>query len=146
MNRVIVRYKVKGDSVQENIDYIQAVFSALEKSKPDGLRYASFQLEDGVSFVHIASIETDDGTNPLPALDEFKTFVKDIAARCDEAERRSSDTRTRSRPTLRATRTHSARAAAAYPPGPARRLRPGRPGYRGMGQVGRLRSGSLRRL
>ena len=90
MNRVIVRYKVKGDSVQENIDYIQAVFSALENSKPEGLRYASFQLEDGVSFVHIASIETDDGTNPLPALDEFKTFVKDIAARCDEAPVASS--------------------------------------------------------
>ena len=85
MNRVIVRYKVKGDNVQENIDYIQAVFAALEKSRPEGLRYASFQLEDGVSFVHIASIETDNGENPLPALDEFKSFVKDITQRCEEA-------------------------------------------------------------
>jgi hypothetical protein len=90
MNRVIVRYKVKGDRIQENIDYIQAVFAALEKSKPEGLRYASFQLEDGLSFVHIASIETDNGENPLPAFDEFKAFVKDIAQRCEEAPLASS--------------------------------------------------------
>ncbi len=58
MKRILVRYKVKTESAQENIEYIQAVFGALENSKPEGLRYASFQLEDGVSFVHIASIET----------------------------------------------------------------------------------------
>lgn len=84
MKRVIVRYKVKEDQAQQNIAYIQDVFSTLENSKPEGLRYASFRLEDGVSFVHIASIETEDGTNPLAALDEFKTFTKDIASRCEE--------------------------------------------------------------
>ena len=84
MNRVIVRYKVKEDKAQENINYIQDVFTALEKSKPDCLRYASFQLEDGLSFVHIASIETKDGSNPLPSLEEFNAFTQDIASRCDE--------------------------------------------------------------
>ena len=84
MKRILVKYKVKEDQAQENIEYIQAVFSALERSKPEGLRYASFQLEDGVSFVHIASIETEDGSNPLPTFDEFKTFVNDIALRCVE--------------------------------------------------------------
>ncbi len=84
MKRVIVRYKVKGDRAQQNIEYIQGVFSALEKSKPEGLRYASFQLEDGVSFIHIASIETEDGANPLASLDEFKAFTQDIASRCEE--------------------------------------------------------------
>lgn len=84
MKRILVRYKVKTESAQENIEYIQAVFGALENSKPEGLRYASFQLEDGVSFVHIASIETEDGSNPLPSFDEFKAFVNDIASRCVE--------------------------------------------------------------
>ncbi len=84
MKRILVRYKVKTESVQENIEYIQAVFGALENSKPEGLRYASFQLEDGVSFVHIASIETEDGSNPLPSFDEFNAFVNDIASRCVE--------------------------------------------------------------
>ena len=84
MKRVIVRYRVKEDKAQQNIEYIQAVFSALEKSKPEGLRYSSFQLEDGVSFIHIASIETEDGSNPLSALDEFRAFTEDIASRCEE--------------------------------------------------------------
>jgi len=84
MKRVIVRYKVKEDRAQENIEFVQAVFSALERSKPEGLRYATFQLEDGVSFIHIASIETEDGSNPLGALAEFTAFTEDIASRCDE--------------------------------------------------------------
>ena len=60
------------------------MFSALEKSKPEGLRYASFQLEDGVSFIHIASINTEDCVNPLASLDELKAFTQDIASRCEE--------------------------------------------------------------
>jgi hypothetical protein len=84
MKRVLVRYKVKADKAEQNIKYIQAVFNALEESKPDGLGYASFQLEDGVTFVHIASIETEDESNPLSGLDEFKVFTQDIASRCEE--------------------------------------------------------------
>ena len=84
MPKVIVRYKVKSDKAQENIDYINQVFKALKQASPARLRYASFVLEDGLSFVHIASIETDDGSNPLTALPEFQAFVADIASRCDE--------------------------------------------------------------
>ena len=84
MKRILVKYKVKKDKLAENIDYIQNVFSALEKIKPNGLRYASFKLEDGVSFVHIASIEAESGENPLSELEEFKAFVSDIASRCEE--------------------------------------------------------------
>ena len=84
MKRIIVRYKLKEGKAEENINYVKNVFGALEKSKPDGLRYATFQSEDKLSFTHIASIETEDGSNPLSVLDEFKAFSKDIAARCDE--------------------------------------------------------------
>lgn len=84
MKRVIVRYKVKEDQAAQNVAYIRSVFAALESNKPDGLRYASFQLEDGVSFIHVASIETTDGSNPLAALAEFEAFTEDIASRCDE--------------------------------------------------------------
>ena len=84
MKRVLVRYKVKADKAAENIAYIQAVFDALNERKPEGLRYASFQLDDGVTFVHIASIETEDGSNPLSDLAEFDAFTDDIAARCDD--------------------------------------------------------------
>ena len=84
MKRVIVRYKVKEDRVHQNIRFIKDVFLALERSKPEGLRYTTFQLEDKVSFIHIVSLESEDDTNPLASLKEFKAFTEDIASRCEE--------------------------------------------------------------
>ena len=56
MKRVMVRYKVKADRATENERYIASVFEQLKREQPPGLRYASFKLGDGVSFVHIASL------------------------------------------------------------------------------------------
>ena len=84
MKRVLVRYKVKSDRAEENTDYIQKVFSELQQNSPDGLRYASFKLMDGVSFVHIASIETENGNNPLAEWTVFKNFQAEIKDRCGE--------------------------------------------------------------
>jgi len=81
----MVRYRVKAEQASENERYIQSVFAELEREKPTGLRYASFTLPDGVSFVHIASIETTDGTNPLLELPSFKEFTARIKDRCEEA-------------------------------------------------------------
>jgi hypothetical protein len=81
---VMVRYKVKADASGENERLIKAVFAELARSRPAGLRYQSFKLADGVSFVHVASVDTADGTNPLVALDAFKSFTKDIKDRCTE--------------------------------------------------------------
>ncbi len=83
MKAVMVRYKVKADRVEENRGHIERVFEALAKNQPQGLRYASFRLPDGVSFVHLAAVDAD-GENPLPATPEFQAFVADIGARCDE--------------------------------------------------------------
>ncbi|HWU90250.1 MAG TPA: hypothetical protein VN253_23460 [Kofleriaceae bacterium] len=84
MRRVMVSYKVKPDRAAENERYIHAVFAQLERDRPAGLRYASFKLDDGLRFVHIASLEVADGTNPLTALDAFKSFAAQIKDRCDE--------------------------------------------------------------
>ena len=84
MKRVMVRYRVRADQAADNERYIQAVFAELEREKPAGLRYASFKLPDGVSFVHIASVETTDGSHPLTALASFKEFTARIKERCEE--------------------------------------------------------------
>jgi hypothetical protein len=84
MKRVMVRYKVKADKAAENEEFIKKVFEELLQSNPDGLRYGSFKLEDGVSFVHIASIETENGENPLSQSSAFKSFQENIKDRCDE--------------------------------------------------------------
>ena len=85
MKRLMVRYKVKADRAAENESYIAKVFKQLKSDSPPGLRYASFKLEDGVSFVHIASIETPDGSNPLGEQSAFKAFVAQIKERCEDA-------------------------------------------------------------
>ena len=68
MRQLMVRYKVKPELAQENERLVRAVYDELEHSAPAGLRYATFKLEDGVSFVHFASIETDVGHNPLRSM------------------------------------------------------------------------------
>lgn len=83
MSHVIVRYKVKEGRADENAGLIEKVFAELAETKPSGLRYAAFRGEDG-TFVHVASIETDDGSNPLQKTEAFKKFTADIKERCDE--------------------------------------------------------------
>ncbi len=84
MKRVMVRYKLKAERVGENEALVGAVFTALAEGKPEGLRYATFKLPDGQSFVHIASVETTDGQNPLQALAAFRAFTEAIKDRCEE--------------------------------------------------------------
>ena len=44
----------------------------------------SFRLSDGVSFVHIVSVETADGHNPLIETPAFRVFNAGIQDRCEE--------------------------------------------------------------
>ena len=84
MKQVMVRYKVKPDRAVENEELVRAVYQELERTAPAGLRYATFCLEDGVSFVHLASVETADGRNPLADTEAFARFQEGIRDRCEE--------------------------------------------------------------
>ena len=83
MRRVIVQYKVKPERAAENEALIEKVFEELAQTQPVGLRYTAFKMEDGVSFVHIASIETEDGVNPLDNSPAFQAFQAGIRERCE---------------------------------------------------------------
>jgi hypothetical protein len=80
----MVRYKVKPDRAAENEQLVRAVYDELHRTQPAGLRYATFQLEDGVSFVHLSTSEAPDGRNPLSDVEAFARFQEGIGARCDE--------------------------------------------------------------
>lgn len=84
MKRVIVRYKVKPERAAENVSLIQQVFAQLTSEKPEDVRYATFKLDDGVSFVHVATIDAADGKNPLLAVAAFQRFSEAIKDRCIE--------------------------------------------------------------
>ena len=79
----MVRYKVKPDQVERNEALVRAVYDELHRTAPAGLRYATFRMDDGVSFVHLASVEGD-GANPLQSVEAFARFQQGIAERCDE--------------------------------------------------------------
>jgi hypothetical protein len=84
MSVVIVQYKTKPDKAEENQALVEKVFAELNTDRPAGLRYATFRLADGVSFVHVASVETQDGVNPLSASAAFSEFQREIAERLDD--------------------------------------------------------------
>jgi hypothetical protein len=81
MRQVMVRYKVKADRVAENEDLVRAVYAELEELAPERFQYATFRLDDGVTFVHLA-FETNEA--PLPELEAFKRFQEAIADRLEE--------------------------------------------------------------
>jgi len=82
--QVMVRYKLKSERVEENVQFVEQIFAKLAAQQPGGLEYSSMRLEDGVTFVHIARIRTDDGSNPLVELEEFKAFTAELSERCEE--------------------------------------------------------------
>ena len=84
MKRVMVRYKVKAGRAAENERYIRSVFEQLQRDRPPGLRYATFKLADGVSFVHIASHEAADGRDRLRELPAFQAFTAEVRDRCED--------------------------------------------------------------
>jgi hypothetical protein len=81
MPQVMVRYRVKPERVAENEELVRAVYAELAASRPEGLRYATFKLPDGTTFVHVAEHGDD---NPLPKLASFQAFQAGIGERCDE--------------------------------------------------------------
>lgn len=84
LRTVWVRYKTRDDKAGENEVLIHAVFDELRRSAPAGLQYGAYKLADGSSFVHVARIETADGSNPLLALESFKRFQEGLRERCVE--------------------------------------------------------------
>jgi MFS family permease len=84
MRQVMVRYKVKPDRVAENEELVRAVYQELARTQPEGLKYATYRLDDNVTFVHIASSDTVDRRSPLTNVEAFKRFQKDIEDRVEE--------------------------------------------------------------
>jgi hypothetical protein len=77
MSVLMVRSKVKPESVADVEAAIEKVFAAIGEAKPAGVRYASSRLGDGVTFV--ALLQLADGIdNPLPAIPAFIEFQEHL--------------------------------------------------------------------
>ena len=67
--QVMIRCKVRPDGVEASLESFQEVHEEMRSAQPKGLRYATFQLEDKVTFVSFAEME---GTEVLQQLEAFQ--------------------------------------------------------------------------
>ena len=73
----MVRSKVKATQVADVEAGIKHLFATLQQAQPEGIRYASRRLADGVTYVVL--LEIDEGVdNPLPALPAFQAFQETL--------------------------------------------------------------------
>jgi len=71
----MVRYRTTEAYGDANQAAIRAVFAELRRHGTRGVRYACHRLPDGVTFVHIATLESSaDGPHPITSLPAFEAF------------------------------------------------------------------------
>jgi hypothetical protein len=81
ISSVVVSYRVKPEAVEEHVRLIEGVFAQLHAEHPDNVEYKVVRLDDGVSFVHVSTADTPDGSNPLPRMSSFQEFGRDSGDR-----------------------------------------------------------------
>jgi len=83
----VIRYEMRPDAADDNQGLIEAVFAQLAEQAPAGIRYASFRLGDGVTFVHVGQVDEGAALTDLPAFQEFqKGFGERAAGKPDANE------------------------------------------------------------
>ena len=81
--QMMFRCKVKPGEVARNLELLRAAFEEFAQVRPDGLRYATYQLEDGVTFVGFVDMAGDPSAlRDLPAFQRYRATLEE---RCDEA-------------------------------------------------------------
>jgi hypothetical protein len=78
---VVVTYTLKPEAMDEHLHLITAVFDQLRAEQRDDVSYQVLRLADGLTFVHVSTSDTPDGSNPLPQLEAFRAFSADLGSR-----------------------------------------------------------------
>ncbi len=80
MKVVKVQYTVQPGFVEQNKANIRRVMDALKVTPIPGMRYASFTLGDGQTFVHLNMAKDEDTLGRLNDVREFKEFQAALKA------------------------------------------------------------------
>jgi hypothetical protein len=83
MPTIVVQYRTKPERADENQRLVEKVFAELDELEATGFGYASFRLDDGVSFIHVVVEEDDAGSVSLADLPAFREFQSGISERCE---------------------------------------------------------------
>lgn len=85
MSAKIIQYRTHRESAAENRRLVEAVLR--EAAQVEGIQYAAFQLDDGVTFVHIVT----QGSEQLERLASFAEFRKGVESRAEPGSRTSAE-------------------------------------------------------
>jgi hypothetical protein len=80
----VIRYRTKPESADENQRLVEDVYAELAARDPGDMRYATFRLADGVTFIHIFMTDSDDTPNSMGEIAAFAEFQRELAQRCVE--------------------------------------------------------------
>ena len=83
MLKVLVTYKVKSDRVPENEELVKAVYDELRQNNDPDIHYATFKLDDGQTFAHIASFASPAKQAELTESKSFQAFRENLPDRCE---------------------------------------------------------------
>jgi hypothetical protein len=78
---VVVTYQVRPERREEHVELIHAVFRQLQDERPTNVSYQVVCLNDGKTFIHTSTADTEDGSNPLVSLASFREFSRDVSSR-----------------------------------------------------------------
>lgn len=80
MKAVRVQYTVKPGYVEQNKKNIEAVMNAIRANPINGMLYATYQMPDAVSFMHLNVAVDGETMDKLNAVEEFKIFRNELKA------------------------------------------------------------------
>ena len=82
-NAIVVRYRTKPECADQNAGLVRDVYDELASGRPEGFHYMTLQLDDGVSFIHVA-VHDEGVENPLSKNDAFARFQARLADRLED--------------------------------------------------------------
>jgi hypothetical protein len=82
MDKVMIRYRVTADRLDQHLALLRAAYDELHASAPENLRWVTYQLDDSLSFLDIVSGSGDPAD--LAARPAFHRFRSTLDDRCDE--------------------------------------------------------------
>jgi hypothetical protein len=80
----LIRYKTKPESADENQRLVEKVYGELTAKDPGGVHYVTVRLEDGVTFIHLFTTDSDDAANTMSGIAAFAEFQRELPQRCAE--------------------------------------------------------------
>jgi len=80
MKAVRVQYTVKKEYVEKNKENIVKVMNDLRQINNPGIKYSTFLLDNGHTFMHLAIFKNEEANRVFSEVESFKQFTAELKA------------------------------------------------------------------